>query len=557
MHLNIAHKIFGIAIVVLILMAAVAIISVRLTANISAELDDVANKQLPLSDTIGRINVRILEQGLLLQRLFALPSESQQAIARINALKVEVNADFKKARALFEVEEQSIHTPKTIFALHRSLDTVEREFRALEKHSFDLLALHGASNGAAFKALLPDFNRQQNTIDGEIAKLRRHVEAVADAAVKRADDDERFLLLFNAGMTALSALLGLGFAATVTFVLVRNVRSLVRAAEAVEAGDLETEVPVLSRDEVGKLSASFNDMVGGLRMKERIKDTFGKYMDPRIVTKLLENPDFTQLGGERQEVTVMFIDLKGYTSISEKLSPNDLVSMLNMFLGHMADAISANSGVINDFQGDAVMAFWGPPFTEPGEHAALACKAALTALENLNRFRADLADTLGNQADDLDIDMRIGISSGEVIAGNIGSTTSRKFSVIGDPVNLGARLEGANKNYGTRVMLSERSWELAGPGFFARELDLIRVKGKTEPTRVFELLPAAPAANRFSDGLAAYRGQDWTNAENAFRSCQTDSPADPVPNVFLDRIAHLKANPPGQDWDGVWDFLTK
>lgn len=476
---------------------------------------------------------------------------------RIKALNDELNTNFKKAYMLFEAEEHDANAPTTIFELHASLKAVEREYRNLEKHGFELLALHSADQESQFKALMADFNQQQNAVDDELSQLRQHVELVADNAVKRADADEKFLLVFSVGLTALAVLLGLGFAAAVTFVLVRNVRNLVRAAEAVEKGDLDTEVQVTTKDEVGKLGTSFNDMVGGLRMKERIKDTFGKYMDPRIVSKILENPDFAKLGGDRQEMTVMFIDLKGYTSISEKLPPTDLIEMLNIFLGNMSDAISAHHGVINDFLGDAVMAFWGPPFSQPDEHAAQACSAALEALDKFEEFRADVVTRLGDKADDLDLDMRIGISSGMMVAGNIGSIASRKFSVIGDPVNLGARLEGANKNYGTRVMLSERTRELAGAAVRVREIDLVRVKGKLEPTRVYELLPAKTDLDHLQDALQAYRNQDWDKAEQAFRVCLNTIPSDPVPQAFLNRIDLLRAQSPGQDWDGVWEFQTK
>lgn len=557
MHLNIAQKIFGIAVIVLTLMATVAVFSIHLTSEISDELDTVANRHLPLSNTIGHINVNILEQGLLLQRLFALSEETPQAIFRIKALGDGLNEEFENAHDLFKTEEQSSHPPAKIFSLGQTLSTVECEYRIFEKHCLRLLALHKAGNATAFEALLPDLNEQQDIIDVKIANLHRHVETVADLAVQRANSDEKFLLLFNTGLTTLAAVLGLGLAAAITFVLVRNVRNLVRGTEAVEAGDLDTEVPVMTRDEVGRLTASFNNMVGGLRMKELIKDTFGKYMDPRIVTKLLDDPEFTDQGGERREMTVMFIDLKGFTSISERLPPGDLIHMINRFFSHMTEAISSNKGVVDKFMGDAVMAYWGPPFTAPDEHAALACNAALAALENLNCFRADIAAKLGYQSDGLDIGLRIGISTGDMIVGTIGSKVSRSFTVMGDPVNLGSRLEGANKTYGTQIILSEHTRDLAGQTIHARELDLIRVKGKTEPTRIFELLAAEPVADRFLAGLAAYRNQDWETAKREFESCRAMSPSDSASDVYIDRIAHLKTNPPGSDWDGVWDFQTK
>ena len=557
MHLNIAHKIFGIALIVLVLTVTVAVFSVRLTARISAELDDVASTQLPLSYAIGRINVRILEQGLTLQQIFALDDETPAAVKRIEDLGIEIEQEFEEARALFQKEEKSGFALETVFRLDKALSAVEAEYREFEKHSLNLLKIMDSGDLQRFRELLPDLNKQQAVIDQEIDNLREHISSVADDAVKRADAEEKYLLYFNAGMTALAAILGLGFAGVVTFMLVRNVRNLVRGTEQIENGNLDVVVPVVTRDEVGRLTGSFNTMTDGLRMKERIKDTFGKYMDPRVVASLLDRPELTQLGGERREMTVMFIDLQGYTTISEKLPPQDLVHMLNLFLGNMTSAISENTGVINDFQGDAVMAYWGPPFTGPNDHATLACKAALKALENFEQFKQQVANELGEQAKDLDLGMRVGISTGKMVVGNIGSSASRKYSVIGDPVNLGARLEGANKNYGTHVILSERTRELAGDDIYVRELDLVRVKGKSRPTRIFELLKDAQDTSGFLEGLSAYRDQRWQDARQAFESWTNNFPNDPVPRNFLERIAILEANPPGKDWDGVWAFTTK
>ena len=411
MHLNIAHKIFGIAIVVLVLTVTVAVFSVRLTARISAELDDVAGTQLPLSYAIGRINVRILEQGLLLQQIFALDDETDAAIKRIESLGEEIEREFEEARKLFQAEEKSGFAVKTVFRLDKALSNVEQEYRVFEKHSLNLLRIMDSGDTQRFRSLLPELNKRQATIDREIDNLREHISSVANDAVKRADAEEKYLLYFNAGMTALAAVLGLGFSGMVTFMLVRNVRNLVRGTEQIESGNLDVIVPVVTRDEVGRLTGSFNTMTDGLRMKERIKDTFGKYMDPRVVANLLDQPELTKLGGERREMTVMFIDLQGYTTISEKLPPQDLVHMLNLFLGNMTSAISENTGVINDFQGDAVMAYWGPPFTEPNDHATLACKAARQALENFENFKVQVAEKLGEQANDLDLGMRVGIST--------------------------------------------------------------------------------------------------------------------------------------------------
>ena len=572
MRFNIAQKIFGITFVVLALMVTVAVYSIVLTANITDELDTVATKHLPVTEAVTRINVSMLEQGVVLQRLFVLAEEGVPHIklapgrARFEALAVEIDEEFEAAHQLFVSEEKAEpRLRSTIILLTDALDKIEREYKLFEEHGLSLVTAMESKDGHLFDALMAALYVQEDFIDAEIAGLRRHVEQLTDAAVLRAEEHEKTLLITNIILTALASLLGLGFATMVTRAIVRAVRNLVDGTEAVEGGNLDTEVLLTSRDEVGQLTEAFNDMVGELRLKERIKDTFGKYMDPRIVANLLDNPEIAELGGERREMTVMFIDLKGFTSISEVLEPDELVRLINCFFGHMTDAISQNKGVVDKFMGDAVMAYWGPPFTETGEHAGLACRAAIQALDHLELFRSDIKKELGDKAEGLDIDLRIGISTGEMIVGTVGSRTSMSFTIMGDPVNLGARLEGANKAYGTRAMISDRTRELAGDGIAVRELDLIRVKGKREPTRVYELLSvrddepvfSAPALAHFNDGLDAYRRQAWDDAVTAYNACLECDPDDSPAVVYLDRIRQLRATPLPADWDGVWDFATK
>ncbi|NQU58815.1 MAG: HAMP domain-containing protein [Rhodospirillales bacterium] len=567
MHLNIAQKIFSIAAVVLALMIAVAVLSIRLTANISDELDAVAGKYLPVSNAISDINVRILEQGVVLQRLFELSEEELplRGGPRFKILGEEIAIKFSETLKIMDIKPTVVGAPNRFISMERRLKAIDTAYQNFVAHGLQLLIAHEQGNPGVFAKLLPDLNTKQDALDNAISDLRSHVDKLNDSAVLSADQNEKYLLKINIILTTLATILGLGFATLVTRALVRNVRNLVAGTEAIEAGHLDTEVAVISNDEVGKLTGSFNAMVEGLRLKERIQNTFGKYMDPRIVSNLLDNPEFAEPGGEKREMTVLFIDLKGFTSISEKLAPNDLVKMINDFFTLMTEAIAANKGVVDKYMGDAVMAYWGPPFTGPDEHAALACKAALEALERLETFREVVKAELGTAADGLDIDLRIGVSTGEMIVGTIGSKASMNFTVMGDPVNLGSRLEGASKAYGTRVLVSERTHELAGDKFVSREIDLIRVKGKIEPTRVYELMAEqgatlalpGPAMDDFNAGVAAYRRQQWEPAEVAFKECLEISPGDPPSGVYLQRIAHLKETPPPADWDGVWVFETK
>ncbi len=558
MRITIGHKIFAAALVVLVLMAAVAIHSVTAIEEIGEDLDLVATKQLPLTDLIGEVNAQVLEHGLLLQRLFALPHESAKARARIAALDARIEEGFARAYAILEQERQVEHPPPAIDALQKAVRAVEKDFETYEAKGLHLLNLHEQGQEGSFAALIPEFNALQNAVDEEINVLRAHIDAEAGIVVERANHSQRALLYFNVALTGLAVVLSLATAAWITLLLVRNIRHLVTGADEVASGNLDITVPEVTRDEIGTLARAFNAMIADLRLKERIKDTFGKYLDPRIVSRLIDNPDLAELGGRREEMTVMFVDLQGYTTLSESLPPADLVAMLNRFLGLVAEEVAARKGVVNDFLGDAVMAYWGPPFTGADDHAPLACDTARAIRTRFDRFRAEVAEDLGDRLAGMPIAMRIGIATGHMVAGNIGSKNSRKYSVVGDPVNLGARLESINKEYGTRVMLSERTHTLAGASLAAREVDLVRVKGKAQPTRIYELLAdGQPASDRFAEGLTAYRQQRWDDAEAAFRTCLTDAPDDPVPPVFLARVAAFRADPPGPDWDGVWGFLTK
>lgn len=552
MHLNIGQKIFGIAAVVLLMMAAVALYSIHLASGISEDLRAIAARHLPASQAAARINIMMLDQGVVLQRLFSLsndPAQDARTLAADTAhfrkLSVEVAKAFDHTHTILREGGEAV--------MAEHLSAIEREYKAFETHGWKLFKARETWDRRQFDQLVSALNARQDAINREIANLHGYMADVTDEAVRHADMEERNLLLVNTVLTVLATFMSLFFSAIVTRLLVQAVRELVAGAEAVQAGNLDTEVAITTHDEVGRLSKAFNSMVDGLRLKERIKDTFGKYMDPRIVSGLLEHPEFTNPGGEKREMSVMFIDLKGFTSISEALPPNALVDMVNDFFGHMTDAIASHQGVVDKYMGDAVMAYWGPPFCDAEDHADLACRAAVDALSRLKDFRAAVHAELGAQADGLDIDLRIGVSSGDMIVGTIGSTASRNFTVMGDPVNLGSRLEGANKAYGTRILISERTYQLARDAIAAREIDMIRVKGKHEPVRVYELLSDADSKPSLQNGLKAYRAQDWDTAQAAFSALSGDSAA----QVYQDRIQRLRTAPPPADWDGVWVFETK
>jgi adenylate cyclase len=306
-------------------------------------------------------------------------------------------------------------------------------------------------------------------------------------------------------------------------------------------------------------------MITELRINALIKDTFGKYMDPRIVTSLLEQPEFIHSGGERRVMTVFFCDMEKFSLLSETMTPPGLVNFVNQYLTLLSEPVRQYKGIIDKYIGDAIMAFWGPPFSAENEHAKLACFAALDQFSKLEEFRRMLPDLMGLRKGLPEVNIRVGIATGDVVVGNIGSNVFKNYTVMGDTVNIAARLESANKQYGTRLLISEHTKALAVDAIETREIDAIQVMGKSESVRVFELLarkgalkPAVAALrDHFEQGLTAYRKQNWEQAEFHFRTCLEINPADTPSELFLTRLQYWRENPPPKDWDGVWALTEK
>jgi class 3 adenylate cyclase len=306
-------------------------------------------------------------------------------------------------------------------------------------------------------------------------------------------------------------------------------------------------------------------MVGELRVKARIRDTFGKYVDPRIVAGLLDRPELTEAKGSRREMTILFCDMKGFTALSEGMTPAALVNVLNRYITVMSEPVRRNNGIIDKYIGDGIMAFWGPPFTGTDDHSGPACLAALDQLAGLAGFRAELPEITGLRRGFPEVDIRIGIATGDVVVGNIGSEQTRNYTVIGDTVNLASRLEAANKTYGTRALVSEGTNRFAADLVETREIDQVLVVGKTEPQRIFELLgrkgevsgERLALRDAFGAALAAYRRKNWGEARAGFEGCLEIVPCDGPSTALLRRIAQFCTTAPGLDWDGVWSLTEK
>jgi adenylate cyclase len=293
--------------------------------------------------------------------------------------------------------------------------------------------------------------------------------------------------------------------------------------------------------------------------KRFLRGVFSHYVTPSVVNELLANPDKIKLGGERKNCTVMFSDVAGFTSISEKMAPEDLVHLLNEYLTQMTNIVFKYDGMLDKYEGDAIMAVFGAPV----ELKNAALNGVLCALEmqrELVNLRAKWKAE--NQPE---LRARIGLNSGPMVVGNMGSESRFDYTVMGDSVNLGARLESANKQYGTYIMLGENTYEEVKSEILCRKLDMIRVKGKQEPVSVFEAIAELAVASdkerqlveMFASGYAAYLMQKWDRAEAQFKAILEIYPDDAPTLTYIKRIQVIKTEAPLPDWDGVFDMLTK
>ncbi len=320
-------------------------------------------------------------------------------------------------------------------------------------------------------------------------------------------------------------------------------------ARSVGAGDLTRRAVEAGGREVADLGRAVNGMIDALGQRDLLRDTFGRFVTPAVAADVLRHGRATA-GGAKRVVTVFFSDLEGFTALSERTDADTLVMLLNEYLGAMTRVIVDAGGTVDKYVGDAVVAFWGG---DGPDDPAAACVAALTqvaALADLNRaWHARGLPGLG---------VRVGIQTGEAVVGNVGSDLKLNYTVIGDTVNVSARLEAANKVYGTRILIGERTRLAAGDAVVAREIDLLAVVGKQEAVRVYELLgpaggvpaPRLAGCRSYESALAACRDRRWADARLALAAARDALGPDRPTDLLADRVAAYEADPPPADWDG-------
>ncbi len=367
---------------------------------------------------------------------------------------------------------------------------------------------------------------------------------------------QRVLLQFYLAVLALSLIAVIFLARSVT----RPILDLAIRVKHIEEGDYGQSVKVRGKDEISQLAGSVNNMALGLAEKEKVRDLLGKVVSHEIAEELLSKK--IELGGEERIVTVLFADIKGFTTLCETSAPEEVLTILNRYLSEITKVIEDNHGVVDKYTGDSVMALFGAPLTRPNDaenavRAGLAIAKCMVELNSINRAEGVALMEAG-----------IGIHTGLVVAGNLGSQNRLNYTVIGDSVNLSARLEGLTRKYNTPNIVSETCRQHV-PGFVYQELDIVQVAGKSEPVRIYQVIGAPEDVTAqqqetlsvFAQALAMYRAQKWAQATQLFESLQHALPAseraESLYSVYLERMSYLHKRDLPKDWDGVFVFDRK
>jgi adenylate cyclase len=289
------------------------------------------------------------------------------------------------------------------------------------------------------------------------------------------------------------------------------------------------------------------------RQRRLVLKALSQYVSPQVAAEIDRDPGALKLGGQRREMTVMFTDIQGFTDLSEKLDEHTLTTLLNYYLDEMSSLVFANNGTLDKYIGDAIMSFWNAPLHQP-DHALLACRAALAMEKREHEIQPRLNELGANG-----LLTRIGLNTGPMVFGNMGSSQKFNYSVLGDAVNLASRLEGANKFYGSRILIAQPTADQVKDQFVLRKLDLLRVKGKLKPMEVYELLGEAPGnadlqfrKNEYGAAFGLYQQQQWEQSDTRLLSLLSKFPDDKPAEALLRRVASLREDPPGASWDGVY-----
>lgn len=572
---SIRRKIVGIALGLIVLMLVTSILSMVMSSQVGVLLDELTNRYIPGYSHLARANIRSLERALALRQMvmtrMGSPSDEEGYAARLR--------DFEGLDRKFEEEAETarklinaiIDDPRTysdnaaLARLDVRIESAVTELRRnLDEGNAKLLKQVEAKDMAEARRTLEQLDALRDAFNRKVDAIRADMLTQVFFSTSQVIRRQYQAIIVSGVVTLLAAIVGFAFALLVSSGITRPVRLLLAGTREVEAGRFDKPIAVSTQDEIGELASAFNRMIEQLRHNERVRETFGRYIDPKVVQGLIDRPEVA-IDGQRRVMTIMFCDMSGFTSMSEGMTPRGLVKVMNHYFTVMSAPIRAHRGVIDKYIGDAIMAYWGPPFIEEDEPALLAGLAAIDMTDQVPALQKQLPDLLGIRAMPGLCDLRIGIATGEVLTGSIGSELMMSFTVMGDAVNLASRLEAVNKAYGTRILISQATADAIGSQLELREVDRLTVAGQSMPQAIFEVMskarglsvPQESLRTHYADGLAAYRARRFSEARTAFNAALEAVPGDGPSRTLLARIAQFETDPPDADWNGAWRLEQK
>jgi adenylate cyclase len=537
------------------------------------EVSGISEYHLPILTRLNSLDVITYEIEVLAHRLMdeAKPTQkrAEEIHARSQRCRQEIDSIFEETKRLADAGSKDARNDLAdrleMARMVGEIDSLKSEVdRFSEAATLPVELMTQGKSAEAQKAIgnLQDYEY----LDPIITSARRKANQLAMDSLLETRANIFSIIWTNAVLFLSASLLGLFVFLLITGRLQTAFRRLTSAFHETADGKYSDPLPITSGDEIGELTSSFNTMVDQLKSKEKLREAFGQFLDPRIVANVV-NPATGELRqtAERRTVTIFFSDIAGFSGIGEQLTADTVVRLLNRYFTAATEVIRRNHGIVDKFIGDAVMAFWASPFSEGETHARDACLACLEMRSAFAAIANDISNITGLRRNIPKFHVRVALATGEALIGTVGSDTTKSFTVIGDTVNIASRLEGVNKIYGTDLIINEDCFHLAEQDVEAREIDLLTVYGKTEPVRIYELLgkigeldsSTSQLRDTFATALQKYREQKWTEAEKGFQNCLAIRKNDGPSLEFLTRIATFARTPPPKDWNGVWQTASK
>ena len=560
-------------IALLLLFAAALGITLYMVNDSDDELTCILEYHLPILTRLNSLDVIQYEIEVIDHRLMNETSPSRKRIeeiyARSEKCRQEVESIFEETIRLSDAGSKDARNDLVdcleMARLIGTLELLKSEVTRFSQAASLPVELMRQGKAAEAKKATSDLSKFEY-LDQLISAVRITSNRLAINALDETRGNIKAIIWTNTALFLAASVLGLFVFLFITGRLQNAFRTLTFAFRETADGKYSDALPVKSGDEIGELTSSFNAMVDQLKSKEKLREAFGQFLDPRVVANVV-NPATGELRqtAERRTVTIFFSDIAGFSGIGEQLTADTVVRLLNRYFTAATEVIRRNHGIVDKFIGDAVMAFWASPFSEGETHARDACLACLEMRSAFAAIANDISNITGLRRNIPKFHVRVALATGEALIGTVGSDTTKSFTVIGDTVNIASRLEGVNKIYGTDLIINEDCFHLAEQDVEAREIDLLTVYGKTEPVRIYELLgkigeldsSTSQLRDTFATALQKYREQKWTEAEKGFQNCLAIRKNDGPSLEFLTRIATFARTPPPKDWNGVWQTASK